>query len=724
MKTAMLALIALVTAAPSPPQHTVAYRWANVKVGGGGFAPAIVFSPAPGGPAYLRTDMGGAYRFDRRAGHWVPLMDSLPEGSYFGIESIAPDPSNADRVYVAAGMYRRGPAAILASSDRGRSWRITSVPFRMGGNEDGRGLGERLAVDPHAPDRVWFGSRHDGLWRSDDAGASWRRDTRFPYAGAGEPAERRTNAGVGFVLFDPASRRVFASVADRGLHGLFRSGDGGKHWARVHGGPADLLPVKAAIDAGGTLYVTYADGIGPNGVKRGAVWALNRAGAWRDVTPERGAQVPEGGYIGIAAHPSRPGTLYVSTFNRWRPGDTIWRTRDGGLSWTDLAPLSHRDTRATPFLSWGAQEAEFGHWLAGLALDPHRPERLAYTTGATLYRTDGAAGAALRWTPWTEGVEQTAIITLTSPTGGAHLVSGFGDLGGFVHHDLGRSPPRMHLNPRNTNTNRLDYAGRRPNTLVRSGNVHADQVSEAGLAISRDGGVSWLPLRTRFWGAEALEAHGRAPIAVSADGNSIFVGAEKALVSHDEGRSWVGSAGLQPGLLVVTDKVDAVRAWAIDHQSGRLLASGDGGRSFAPVPAAGLCPDLRVTRPRNRETPSALLASPFAAGDLFLNCGGALYRSRDGGGRFTRIAKGLSIALFGLGRGLRPSEPALYAVATQAGGETWVWRSLDGGNRWQRINDAHHRWGNRFRIISGDPRIFGRVYIGTDGRGILYGDPR
>jgi photosystem II stability/assembly factor-like uncharacterized protein len=173
---------------------------------------------------------------------------------------------------------------------------------------------------------------------------------------------------------------------------------------------------------------------------------------------------------------------------------------------------------------------------------------------------------------------------------------------------------------------------------------------------------------------------------------------------------------------IVADKVDPMRAWVIDAGAGRLLGSRDGGLSFAPVAAAGLCPDLSVVRPGNRESQPALVASPYAAGDLFLNCGGALYRSRDGGERFTRLGKRLEVALFGLGLGVRPYDPAIYAVAT-GDGVTAIWRSLDGGERWSRVNDDEHRWGNRFRVISGDPRRFGRIYIGTDGRGIVYGDP-
>jgi hypothetical protein len=721
------AVLVLATLAPAAARAPVPapYRWTNVTVGGGGFAPGIVFSPAARGLAYLRTDMGGAYRWEDSAGAWVPLMDGFAEGSFFGVESIAPDPMNPNRVYAAVGMHYRGASAILRSDDKGRHWTIVPVSFRMGGNENGRGLGERLAIDPHHNRTLLFGSRHNGMWRSDDAGARWRRDTAFPYTGAGAPQSFRSHGGISFVLFDPkpGSTRAFAGIADGGAAGLLRSDDGGKSWARVPGGPTDLLPVKAALDGAGRLYVTYANGIGPSGVTGGAIWALDPSGVFHDITPDHRRDAPAGGYIGIATDPKRDGIAYASTFNRWQPGDTLWRTNDGGAHWTDLGPLSRRDTSATPFLNWGQKQAALGHWMAGLALDPFDPSRLAYTTGDTVYATRDAAAAKLLWTPWTSGIEQTAIITLISPAAGANLVSGFGDLGGFVHWDFTRSPPEgMFLDPRNSNTNTLDYAGRAPLVLVRSGNVHDGQAIDAGLGWSDDGGRRWHPLRTPLWrDGQALEGQGKAPIAVSADGSTLLVAAERPLLTRDRGAHWIAIAGLSGNLRIVADKVDPRLAWAIDPAAGHLFASVDGGEHFAPIKSNGLCPDLSVTRPRNREDQSALIASPFAAGDLFLNCAGGLYRSRDGGISFARLAHDFDVALFGLGLGRRPAEPGIYAVAAR-NGETSIWRSLDGGITWVQINDEEHHWGNRFRVISGDPRIMGRVYIGTDGRGIIYGD--
>jgi hypothetical protein len=204
MRFPSLAWLALVAgSAAAGPVAAAPYHWSNVVVGGGGFAPGILFSPAAKGLAYLRTDMGGAYRWDEGRKAWLPLMDGFAEGSYYGVESIAPDPSDPGRVYAAVGMSWRSPAAILRSEDRGAHWQVVDVPFRMGGNENGRGLGERLAVDPHAPATLLFGSRHDGLWRSDDRGLTWRRDTAFPYAGACAPQPRQIQGGIAILHLQP-----------------------------------------------------------------------------------------------------------------------------------------------------------------------------------------------------------------------------------------------------------------------------------------------------------------------------------------------------------------------------------------------------------------------------------------------------------------------------------------------------------------------------------------
>jgi photosystem II stability/assembly factor-like uncharacterized protein len=52
-----------------------------------------------------------------------------------------------------------------------------------------------------------------------------------------------------------------------------------------------------------------------------------------------------------------------------------------------------------------------------------------------------------------------------------------------------------------------------------------------------------------------------------------------------------------------------------------------------------------------------------------------------------------------------------------------LFRSDDEGSTWQRISDDLHQFGFVGQIV-GDPRVYGRAYIGTGGRGVLYGEPR
>ena len=124
------------------------------------------------------------------------------------------------------------------------------------------------------------------------------------------------------------------------------------------------------------------------------------------------------------------------------------------------------------------------------------------------------------------------------------------------------------------------------------------------------------------------------------------------------------------------------------------------------------------------------LAVPGSAGELWLLTSGNFYRSKDFGRSFTKIAakgpafRDTAFLTFGLGKAAPGADaPAVYAFGVHFGPMFGgLYRSIDGGAHWERINDDAHQWGLRFRVITGDPRIFGRVYVGTDGRGIFYGD--
>jgi hypothetical protein len=185
IKPLLGALLLAGAAAHSAPPQDAPYRWREVAIVGGGFVDGIAFQSAIPGLAYARTDMGGAYRRDTATGPWQPLLDWLPlaDVNLMGVESLAVDPNNPDALYLACGTYTN-PAvpngAVLRSKDRGRTFQRIDLPFKLGGNEGGRGNGERLAVDPNDGRILYLASRQAGLWRSGDAAASFQRVDALP----------------------------------------------------------------------------------------------------------------------------------------------------------------------------------------------------------------------------------------------------------------------------------------------------------------------------------------------------------------------------------------------------------------------------------------------------------------------------------------------------------------------------------------------------------------
>ncbi len=707
-----------------PKRLLSAYNWQSVPIGGGGFVTGIIYSPTVPNLVYARTDVGGAYRWDQGPGRWTALNDNVTDTDPVGgggIESMAIDPNDSNRVYAAMGMYTgQGKSYILRSSDRGQTWQQADVPFGMGGNEDGRSNGERLMVDPNSSNILFLGTRKNGLWKSADYGITWNQVPSFPVT------TTANGVGLNFVKFlqssgtmGSATPTIYVGVSQTG-NNIYRSTDGGTTWQNVSNAALDptQMPQRAALDSDGSMYVTFGNSAGPmgmgntNGTFNGAVWKLNTgSGVWTNVTPNTNSQ---GGLAGISVDPQHQGWLVVSTMDRWWARDDVYRSTNGGATWTTLRgtdkpyPSNLTDTSV-----WDSGTSSVA-WTGDIEIDPFNSNHVMVISGGGIADsfdlTNADSGAPTHWNYDVNGLEESVQLALISPASGAPLLTAAGDGQNYRFTDPTTFGTTYNLMD---GTNRdIDFAESNPNLIVRV----ADD--SPNIAYSRDNGVTWtafpsLPANTGT-GTAAMDNAGM--LAMSADGSRVVWDP-----GNDSGQNiafplsyatwngsswsgwttstWSGSADVKP----VADRVNANYFYILD--GSKLSASSDGGATWTL---------------KNSSTPYGKLKASFTAeGDLWIAAGSSgLWHSTDHGATWAHVASSTVLAADDVSFGKSApgkSYPAIYTEG-MANGTTGVFRSDDGGTTWASLSDAQHQVTG---VLAADRNVYGRVYIGAGAGGIL-----
>jgi hypothetical protein len=248
----------------------------------------------------------------------------------------------------------------------------------------------------------------------------------------------------------------------------------------------------------------------------------------------------------------------------------------------------------------------------------------------------------------------------------------------------------------------LDYAERSSNFIVRAG----DGASHIGFSF--DGGSNWFQAS-----AEPAGTNGGGVVAAAADGSRVVWSPVGGAVSFstNNGSSWTTSAGIPAGARVISDRVNPLKFYGFAN--GTIYLSTNGGVSFTATAASGL--------PANA---ARFKAVPGREGDLWLaGDSGGLWHSINNGASFGKL--GNVEEGYDIGFGMAAPGQTYLALYTSAriNGIQGLFRSDDGGASWIRINDDQHQYGIT-SSITGDPRVYGRVYFGTNGRGILQGDIR
>lgn len=266
-------------------------------------------SSHPAQPDHLLagTDCG-IHRWSEAARRWQHLASELDAMHVWALQHSPHDP---DVVFAGT-----SPGALFRSDDAGSSWRQLDIAIPQTCMYNLRSRVTQISFDPIDRDGLWMCVEIDAIHRSSDGGRSWKRLNNG----------LATDDVHGIAVMRRGNRRIVLAAVNRGLH---RSVDDGASFERLE------LPntpwqytraVAAKANNDGTVFV--ANGDGPPGS-----WGrLFRSRDWGDSWDE--LQLPartNSTLWTISVHPHDPELVFVCS----NLGQ-IFRSTDGGDTWVKL----------------------------------------------------------------------------------------------------------------------------------------------------------------------------------------------------------------------------------------------------------------------------------------------------------------------------------------------------------------------------------------------------
>jgi hypothetical protein len=740
------------------------YEWGPVYIGGGGFVSGIVVGQKE---MYLRTDVGGAYKYDYENKKWVQLFGFINEAKkgFLSVSGIAIDPKDDNIVYFLCGCayFSDAKTSIFKTTDGGKTFTEVDITdlIQVHGNGDGRECSEPISIDPDNTNIIYAGgdvtAGDSCLIKSIDGGKTWKpvlgydklgfykEQIKWPawtdhMARALTKGEYNTQNGVGVIKIYGGKVYVGTSI----------NGQANIHVADVDKDEFSVLskdlptanyPLSITDDGNGNIFFTYIAGLAFGGSAGGAYKYNVETGKVTDISPTKNA-------IGmITADKKNPNNLVARTCGMWIDqwyekewtdtsiawGDHFFRSNDGGETWLDITPgqqigrYTDNPIQISNPIDINGYKWIYGkaiHWGSGILIDPRNSDKIWLTSGNGVFACDNVwAEKEIQFYFDPKGVEEVVALDMVSVKGG-NAFSAIGDYDGYIHSDIHQIG--IQYTPNMGSTAVIAVCHQDPKIMARFSE------NEGKGYYSKDSGETWTQMKN------GGGTSGKGAIAKIGSIYRIFHTSENGISYTDDfGDTWSKSEGLvgsKPfGILVEFSDPNIIYSYTakfnpywiydttkseptLDDAQYDLAVSTDGGKTFTN----------QIVCPYDQCDVANRIAY-LGKGQIVVAAGwqGA-FISNDFGKTVTKLDSVFYCKT--IGYGAPEKEGGINTLFMYGKPNTddieGLYRSTDAGKTWVLINTKNLYGGTgNGNFIVGDMNTFGMLYMSTVGCGIIYGKP-
>ncbi|MDQ6931840.1 MAG: glycosyl hydrolase [Candidatus Eremiobacteraeota bacterium] len=327
-------------AATSTPMQTLISKlhWRNIGPFIGGRVVAVAGVPDNPNLFYMGGVEGGIWKSTDYGQVWTNISDGKIPGVADSIGALAVAPSNPRVIYAGTGEsdiradFDTGDG-VYKTSDAGKSWHYAGLRDTH--------MTSSLVIHPRDPNIVYATSMghvfkpnpERGVFKTTDGGKTWSKvlyvDER---TGANVVVMDAHNPNVLYASMWQAQRTPWALTSGGPGSGLYKTVDGGAHWANIsdHPGFARGLLGKIGVSVSASNpRVVFAIVQAHNG----GVFRSSDAGAtWKHVNSEMKLRQRAFYYMGIYVDPTNASVVYAPQV------DGVFKSTNGGKTWKSLTP--------------------------------------------------------------------------------------------------------------------------------------------------------------------------------------------------------------------------------------------------------------------------------------------------------------------------------------------------------------------------------------------------